>query len=432
VTFTWPNAQPGTPDNVVASGQTIAMSGSGTTLGLLGTGDYGTASGTGTVIYTDGSTQPFTLTFPDWWANTAPPGGDVLASVPYINTPTGRQNQRVSVYYAGVSLQPGKTVKYVTLPDVSQGATQGQTAMHIFAAGFACCSLAAHGPGTVTPGQQAAVQTVLTNASGGTVTNATVSLSVPAGWTATPAGPAAASSLGPGQNLTTSWSVAVPSSAVCGAYRLHTTATLTTPSGALLSLPQDVSVSIVCSSVSAAFNNVGITSDSNTGPGNMDGQTDSYSAEGLASSGITPGSTVTVGSVKLTWPDVPAGQADNVVAEGQTIGLSGSGSTLAFIGAGDFGPPAGTGTVTYTDGTTQTFNLSLADWYNDVPQAGGTLVATTHWNTSAGPGTQLVGVYSASMPLQAGKTVQSVTLPAVSTGVVRGTTAMHIFSIGIG
>jgi hypothetical protein len=276
------------------------------------------------------------------------------------------------------------------------------------------------------------VQTVLTNASGGTVTNATVSLSAPAGWTATPAGPATASSLGPGQNLTTNWSVAVPSSAACGVYRLHATATLTTPSGTSVSLPQDVSVSIVCSSMSAAFNNVGITSDSNPGPGNMDGQTDSYSAEGLASSGITPGSTVTAGGVKLTWPNVPAGQADNVVAEGQTIDLSGSGSTLAFIGSGDFGSASGTGAVTYTDGTTQTFNLALGDWYNDVPQAGGTLVATTHWNTSAGPGTHQVGVYSASVPLQAGKTVQSVTLPAVSSGVVRGTTAMHIFSIGIG
>ena len=136
VTFTWPNAQPGTSDNVVAGGQTIAMSGSGTTLGLVGTGDYGTASGTGTVIYTDGTTEPFTLTFPDWWANTTPPGGDILARASYINTPTGKQNQNVSVYDAGVPLQAGKTVKYVTLPDVSQGATQGQTAMHIFAMGI--------------------------------------------------------------------------------------------------------------------------------------------------------------------------------------------------------------------------------------------------------------------------------------------------------
>jgi beta-glucosidase-like glycosyl hydrolase len=136
VTFTWPNAQPGTPDNVVAGGQTIALPGSGSTLGLVGTGDYGAASGTGTITYTDGSTQQFDVTFPDWWSNTAPAGGDILTTLPYINTPTGKQNQHVSVYYIGVPLQAGKTVKYVTLPDVSQGAAQGQTVMHIFAMGI--------------------------------------------------------------------------------------------------------------------------------------------------------------------------------------------------------------------------------------------------------------------------------------------------------
>ena len=59
-----------------------------------GTGDYGTASGTGTIVYTDGTTQPFTLSFADWWANTATPGGDILATMPYINAATGRNNQR--------------------------------------------------------------------------------------------------------------------------------------------------------------------------------------------------------------------------------------------------------------------------------------------------------------------------------------------------
>jgi hypothetical protein len=135
VTFTWPNAQPATPDNVVAGGQTITVSGSGSTLGLLGSGDYGAASGTGVITYTDGTTQQFTFTFPDWWSNTPPPGGDILTTLPYINTPTGKQNQHVSVYYVGVPLQQGKTVKYVTLPDISQTVAQGQVAMHIFAAG---------------------------------------------------------------------------------------------------------------------------------------------------------------------------------------------------------------------------------------------------------------------------------------------------------
>ena len=135
VPFTWPSAQPGTPDNVVAGGQTIAVSGSGSTLGLLGTGDYGSATGTGTITYTDGSTQQFTVTFPDWWSNAAPSGGDILASLPYINNGTGQQTQKVSVYYIGVPLQQGKTIRYVSLPDVSQAATQGQVALHIFAMG---------------------------------------------------------------------------------------------------------------------------------------------------------------------------------------------------------------------------------------------------------------------------------------------------------
>jgi beta-glucosidase len=134
VTFTWPDAQPGQPDNVVAGGQTFAISGSGATLGLLGAGDYGDASGAGTIIYTDGTTQQFALDFPDWWSNATPAGGDILASFPYIHNNGGKYNQTVSIYYEGIPLQSGKTVKYVTLPDVSQQAVQGSTAMHVFAA----------------------------------------------------------------------------------------------------------------------------------------------------------------------------------------------------------------------------------------------------------------------------------------------------------
>jgi beta-glucosidase-like glycosyl hydrolase len=133
LTFTWPNAQPGTPDNVVAGGQTIAVSGSGSTLGFLGTADSGTASGNVTITYTDGSTQSVPLSFADWWANSAAGGSDILTSVPYINVGSGQTNQKVSVYAATVPLESGKTVKYVTLPDVSDGAVNGQVAMHIFA-----------------------------------------------------------------------------------------------------------------------------------------------------------------------------------------------------------------------------------------------------------------------------------------------------------
>jgi beta-glucosidase len=135
LTFTWPDAQPGSQDNVVAGGvagsQTIALSGSGHTLGLIGAGDYGSPTGDAIVTYTDGTTESHTVSFADWWANAAA-GGDILTTVPYINTSAGQQNQPVSLYYAPIPLQAGKTVQYLTLPDVSDGANSGTAAMHIF------------------------------------------------------------------------------------------------------------------------------------------------------------------------------------------------------------------------------------------------------------------------------------------------------------
>lgn len=46
----------------------------------------------------------------------AAPGGGTLASVPHIVHHFGTATQEVSIYYDGVSLQAGKTVKSVTLP----------------------------------------------------------------------------------------------------------------------------------------------------------------------------------------------------------------------------------------------------------------------------------------------------------------------------
>lgn len=133
VTFTWPDVTPGGADNVVADGQTIGLPGTGPTLGILGASDYGTATGTGTIRYTDGSTQRFTVSFPDWWSNTSPPNGDILATLPYLNTADGKEGQADSIYYIAVPLAPGKAVRSITLPKVSRTAAQGSPAMHIFA-----------------------------------------------------------------------------------------------------------------------------------------------------------------------------------------------------------------------------------------------------------------------------------------------------------
>ncbi|GAA4623609.1 glycoside hydrolase family 3 C-terminal domain-containing protein [Actinoallomurus vinaceus] len=127
-TFTWPDVPAGKPENVLGSGQAFDFSGSGSQLAFLGLANNGTASGSGLITYTDGTTQPYSISFPDWWAS----GGDTVATFPYINNQSGKQNQTVHLYMSTVKLQAGKKVQYVTLPFVSQGGG-GTTAMHVFA-----------------------------------------------------------------------------------------------------------------------------------------------------------------------------------------------------------------------------------------------------------------------------------------------------------
>ena len=89
-------------------------------------------------------------------------------------------------------------------------------------------------------------------------------------------------------------------------------------------------------------------------------------------------------------------------------------------------------TVHYTDGTSQSFDLNIADWYADFPAVGDQIAATTSsWNfqsNSLGP--HPVSVYFASVPLADGKTLASDTLPILSGA--GGTTAMHIFAMATG
>jgi hypothetical protein len=132
------------------------------------------------------------------------------------------------------------------------------------------------------------------------------------------------------------------------------------------------------------------------------------------------------------WRGDAAGQPDNVVAAGQTIALSGSGTDLGFLGSSQNGTATGTVTVHYTDGSTTSTTLNMADWYANAPAVGNQLLTTTSsWNFQSNPlGAHPVSLYFASVPLAKGKTVASVTLPTLSTA--GGTTAMHIFAMATG
>ena len=100
------------------------------------------------------------------------------------------------------------------------------------------------------------------------------------------------------------------------------------------------------SSLTAAYNNTGISDNSDVAAADYDGVGDSYSAQALAAgtpTPLTPGGQVTVGGTTLTWPSAAAGTPDNVVTGGQTVALSGSGTDLGFLGASQNGTASGTG-----------------------------------------------------------------------------------------
>ncbi len=335
-TFTWPAAASGTADNVVAAGQTVELSGTGTDLGFLASSQNGTATGTVTVNYADGTSQSFNLNVADWYANSPAVGDKLLTTTSswnFQNNPLGPHP--VSVYFASVPLQSGKRVTSVTLPTLTGAG--GTTAMHIFAM--------AVGSGTPTFGAP-------------------------------------------------------------------------------------------YSSLAAAYDNAGISDNSNPGAADFDGTGDSFSAQALAAGTPTPliaGGHATIGGTTFTWPSA-VGAPDDVIADGQTIQMSGSGTDLGFLGSGAFGAASGTGTVTYTDGSTQSFGLVMADWYNNAAVPGDEVATTTSsWNFASSTQVQHpVSIYFASVPLDPGKTVASVTLPTVSSGVGNGVNAMHIFAMAIG
>ena len=156
------------------------------------------------------------------------------------------------------------------------------------------------------------------------------------------------------------------------------------------------------------YNQVGLTSDNATGPGNLDGGGYSYSANAL-------------GGGIINWQGVPfvlgpAGQNDVVQAAGQTIPLSSGNYTALFlIGTAVQGGKTGTFTMHYTDGSTSVVNQEFSDWANDSSNPGEYVVRTMSYrNYSQNNGLQTLTMYAYgySLPITPGKTLQSVTLPA--------------------
>ena len=219
-----------------------------------------------------------------------------------------------------------------------------------------------------------------------------------------------------------------------------------------------------CTSLAACFNNIGISSDSNMGQADLDGSGNSLSATDLANAGWTSGGKATIDGATLTLPSFGSGQKDNLLAGNQTLTYGGSGNALVFAGtstgsglsnpgsiAGDSTAPyvpantsvtgsycfsgttpvgvcPGTGTITYADGTSTTYDLTVPDWTAGVNPIAA--VVLPHKNAATGQATASRRIYAFSVPIDPTKTISSVTLPDISTGTGPQEQALHIFAMG--
>ena len=264
--------------------------------------------------------------------------------------------------------------------------------------------------------------------------DASVSLNVPSGWTVSPSS-GSLGNVAPRSTASVAFTVTSPASGLTPG----TLALLATASFDGTTLSNAATMQVPYPSLAATFNDTGITDDSDVNPSpaftGFDGIGTSWSAQGLAADAITPGSAVSAGGLSFSWPSVAVATPDNTMAQGQTIAISGSGSSLGFLASANNSAQSGAGTIFYTDGSTQAFTLDVGNfWYpqgtNGNPS--NTQVASVNYaNYPTGSSGHTIYLFEQSVPLAAGKTVQAVQLPSLGS-VAGDNPALHIFAMSIG
>jgi predicted alpha-1,2-mannosidase len=283
---------------------------------------------------------------------------------------------------------------------------------------------------TVAPGASTTVQVEAQDATG-TPQGVHASVSVPSGsgLTVTPSGGGFAVPA----NGSGSMTVTVSASA-SAAQTFYTVPITLTDGGTTLPTVNLTVLVATPGSLLTAFNNVGISDDSNV-IGNFDGDGFSYSQQALAAAGLVAGQPVTAGGVQFTWPLPGSGYPDNAMADGQqvTVNAPAGTQTLGFLGAATNGPSQGVVTLHYSDGSTAQYWLGLSDWTLNggsasAPSYGNQIVATLPYRDCmgcTGPDDTKTYVYYTGLPVDPAKTLTSVTLPL---GATQG--ELHVFAIG--
>ncbi len=176
--------------------------------------------------------------------------------------------------------------------------------------------------------------------------------------------------------------------------------------------------------LAAVFDNVGTTYESNTAPGNFDGDGNSFSADKLTAAGLAPGAAVSALGASIQWPNA-VGTVNNAQGRGQVIQLSGRGSKLVLLGSGIGSSPSGAVTVKYTDGTTAQGTITFPNWTQPASNGATAIATVAGRNRQSGYGDTAYKytVFAHSVTLDPARTVATVTLPVNSN--------LHFFGMGL-
>lgn len=220
-----------------------------------------------------------------------------------------------------------------------------------------------------------------------------------------------------------------------------------------------------CASFTACLNNTAISPDNNESLGAADSW-HSFSATDLTNAGWKSGQTVTINGATFTLPAYGSGQPDNILAANQTLPITGAGNAVsllvtatnvnASVNATDpnyntapYVPPgtgiadnwcnlgdtsqapcaATFGTITYSDGTTSRYDLTVPEWCTG-PTA---LAAVTlpHRNAPTGQQNATTKIYDFTVPLNANETIRSITLPDLNGTISALAPEVHVFAIAV-
>lgn len=162
------------------------------------------------------------------------------------------------------------------------------------------------------------------------------------------------------------------------------------------------------------FDNTAVSDDADPGAADFDGAGSSFSAGDLAAAGWTPGRKLDIDAAELRLPRYGRGAPDNVVADGQSVALRGTGNAVSLLVAGSSaaGPGtgvSGTGTVRYSDGSASPYSLTAPDWRSGPLTT--KALALPGFNTPDGPRAEATRLYAVTVPVTRGKRITSLTLP---------------------